>query len=164
MNNQFLESNTVKTGLAPVDITTAKTGARVGLKEAKRVAIVASFGAGAGDNIVVALKQHTLVSGGTSKVLNIKANYYYKLDSSTSFTKVEVRPDDETLTNEVDLSAIFGVNPGKLVLEVLNDHTDAEGGFDFISLDFEAAGDAKVASCEMYLLDTAHQPAYDLSI
>ena len=164
MNNLYLEQNSVKVAFAPVDAAVAQTGARLSMKETKNVAFVLALGAGAGSNIVASLDQHDAASGGTSKALNIKANVYYKLNTDTVFTKIEKRPDDETLSDEIDLSTEIGANPATVIIEVVNDHLDAQNGFDHVSLNLEAAGAAKLASCTMHLLDAAHKPAYDLAL
>ena len=160
MEGLFLDSNSVKQGIAPQDGIGALAGARISMSKATKCVFIVELGAGAGTNIVPSLDQHDAASGGTSKALNIKANYYYKLASSTAFTKVEVRPDDSGLSDSVDLSAEIAANAATIVIEVLDSHLDVSNDFDHVSLNMEAAGGAKEVSSTIILRNLDKQAAY----
>ena len=62
----------VGTGWAPVDIDTANaaTGKRVSLQNASGITFLVSCGAGAADNLVLDVQQHTAYTGGTTADLD----------------------------------------------------------------------------------------------
>ena len=156
-----MEKSNLKQAFAPVDLNTAAiTGARVSLKEAKRVAIAISLGSSTGAQVRVTLRQHNAASGGTSKDLEIANRYFHKAGAATSFT--EVTPTvDAALYN---LDAIFAADGGIVVLEVLAEDLDVNGGFDHISVDIADAGAAKIGAGIYVLHNLDIKPGYEVAI
>lgn len=154
MEKNLAEEKGLKIGLAPQAIAgAAVAGARIGLEEQHRVAIVVQFAAAASD-LNVALKQHDAASGGTSKILSISNHYYVKKDAETSFTKVEVDPAADN----------YDVNPGNVegvvVFEVLQEDLDVAGDFSHISV--ELTGTATTRDCSVLYVGKAELlPAYE---
>lgn len=147
MFNEYLaEGAVVKQGIIPQSNLGALTGARFGMEDSSRLAIVISLGATSGAAVDVALQQHDAASAGNSKALAVSNCYYYKADADTSFTKVEVSSD----TSDYDLAAIFADVGGIVIFEVLGEDLDVNNGFNHVSANLGAAGVAKIVS-SLYL-------------
>ena len=164
MSNLFLEKSSIKSAGVPADITGGFTGARVSLAKGYKLAIVCHFGDSVGATVTPSLIQHDAASGGVSKALNIQTNYYTKLDSELAFTKVEVRADDAGLSDSALLSARFAADEGIAVFEVLPEHLDVNGDFDHVSLDFAAAGAAKITSVQYVVRDIQNGLGYEAEL
>lgn len=137
-----MEKQNIKVSSGPVDLASAQTGARVSMKGCNRLSFVINLGSSAATTPTFNLKQHNAASGGTTKVLSVANPYYHKAGAATSFTKVEptVAADSYVMTS------VFATAAGLLVLEVLAEDLDANGGFAWASLDIPAAGAAKLGS------------------
>ena len=86
----LMEKATVKVIVDPVDLdAAANTGARVDMKEFKRVSFICIGNAGTSpDSHTFTLRQHDAASSGNSADLSVDNPYYHKLDAATEFTKV----------------------------------------------------------------------------
>jgi len=157
MEKFLAEEKIVKLGLAPVEVlAVAQAGARISLKESKRIAIVVAFAA-ANSDLSVALKQHNAASGGTSKALEISNHYYVKKGTETSFTKTELSAVEDT----------YAINPGNFsgvaIFEVLQEDLDVNGDFSHISA--ELTGTATGRDCSiLYVGASEFLPAYSLDV
>lgn len=158
MFNAFLaEKHGLKTAIAPVDANTAAiTGARVGVAKGGRVAVVVNMGTSTAAVVQFKLRQHTALSGGTSKDLDVANPYYYKAGAATSFTKVEPTVADA----DVDLSTQFAADGGIVVFEVLCDQLDTNNGFAFFSLDMADSTAAKLVSAVYEVQEARFLPMY----
>ncbi len=156
-----MEKSNLKQAFAPVDLNTAAiTGARVSLKEAKRVAIALSLGSSTAAEVRVTLRQHDAASGGTSKNLEIANRYFHKAGAATVFTEVE----PSVAAALYNLDAIFAANGGIVVFEVLAEDLDVNGGFDHISVDIADAGAAKIGAGIYVLHNLDIKPGYEVAI
>jgi hypothetical protein len=157
MEKHLAEEKGLKIGLSNVSVGAgASAGARIGLSEQSRVAIVVQFAAAASD-LNVALQQHDAASGGNSKVLSISNHYYVKKDAETSFTKVEVDPAADN----------YDINPGNVegiaVFEVLQEDLDVAGDFSHISADLTGTATARACSV-LYVGKAELLPAYERNL
>ena len=159
MSNLFLETNGLKTGISPQDVSGGVSGARVSCDDGSKTAIVIHFATSAATAFSASLQQHDAASGGTSKALNVKVNYYYR-DDAGSPVKVEVRADDSGLSATADLAAVAD-KAGYAVIEVLNESLDSDGGFNHISCDLTADA-AKVASALHCIRDVQNGLGYEI--
>ena len=157
----LMEKLNIKKLADPVDGSTANVvGGRVDMSKATRVALVLLVGAGAG-NVVVNLSQHNAASGGTTKNLEIDNLYYHKVGTATSFTKVE----PTAKSNSIDVSTAFGANSGILVVEVLQEDLDVNGGFTHMSATLVDTGaTAKLVAGMYFCHDVKDLPAYAQSL
>lgn len=164
MNQLFLEKCAVKLG-GSADINVGGlTGERIGLKDADKVAIIIQCATSTGASVVASLQQHDAASGGNSKVLNVKHSHFVKAGAATAFTKTEVNPDADPVVASVDASASLGDAAGILVLEVLAEDLDTNGGFTHISCNLAAAGAAKAVDV-LYVVDNVKfKSAYELDL
>lgn len=159
MSNLFLEKNGLVTGVSPQDISGGVSGARVSCENGSKSAVIIHFGAGVATALSASFQQHDAASGGTSKALNVKVNYYYR-DDAGSFTKVEVRADDSGLSATADFAAVAGV-AGVAVVEVLNESLDSDGGFNHISCNLTADA-AKIAGAVHVIRDVQNGLGYEI--
>lgn len=158
----FLEYNNVKEVAAPADLNgAAVTGARISLAKGNRCVVMLHFGDSTAAVVTPSFQQHDAASGGNSKALNVQMNYYHKADGATSFTKVEVRPDDSGLSDSVDLASVFAGDGGIVVFEFLAEQLDADGGFDHMSVNVADSTAAKIMSGKYILRDVDKVAAYD---
>lgn len=158
MEGLLLEKKQVKAVMAPVDLNTAAiTGARVAMAKGEKCAVVLSMGASVGATVQVTLKQHDAAVGGTSKVLAVKNPYFKKVNADTIFTKVE----PTVAASLYDVSADFAANAGMLVLEVLAEDLDVNGGFTHFSVDIADSGAAKLGAGVYVLSEMKNVPAYN---
>lgn len=156
-NIMLAEEKALKIGLAASSIAAAQVdGARIGVKEQNRIAIVVAFAA-ADSTLNLALEQHNAASSGTSKALKIANNYYVKKGAETAFTKVEV----STATDSYD------INPGNVsgiaVFEVLESDLDVNADFNYISASLTGTATARVATV-LYVGSAEKTPAYLLDL
>ena len=143
MNAFLLEKSNLKLAADPVDANAAAiTGARIGLQKADRVSVVLQMGDSTSAVVQLSLQQHSAASGGTTKALSIANPYYYKAGAATSFTKVV----PGSAAASYDVSTQFADEPGILVLEVLGEDLDVDGGFGWISANLADSTAAKIVS------------------
>ena len=162
MEALFSEKIGLKEVAVPTDINLAGiTGSRIKLDKGYGLAIVVQMGDSTGATVTFDLDQHDAAAAGNSKALDIKANYYHKAAGQSAFTKVEVRPDDASLSDSVDLSAVFGDAEGLVVFHVLPEHLDRDGGFAWVSINTAAAGAAKIVSAVYAVSDIKNGLAYE---
>jgi hypothetical protein len=160
-NVLFLEEKSLKQVMAPVDLNAAAiTGARIGLKKGDKVAVILSMGTSTAATVSLSLKQHNAASGGSSKALSVANPYFHKAGAADVFTKVE----PSVATDAYDVSAIFAADGGVLVLEVLSEQLDVDGGFTHFSVDIADSGAAKIAAGVYVLNDMRVKPAYSEAI
>jgi len=165
MEGLFMEKHNMKQGALPVDFNLAAvTGSRVKLDSGFKLAIKCSFGDSVGAAFNITLQQHDAAAAGNSKALDFKANYYHKVGLATSFTKVEIRPDDAVATSSVDGGALFAADEGYLVFDVLPEHLDRANGFGWLSCNISAAGAAKIVALDYIVHDTKQKPSYSISL
>jgi hypothetical protein len=161
MHEAFLmEKANIKVVGGPVDLNTAAvTGARVSMKNVRRLAFIIAMGDSTGATASFSLKQHNAASAGTTKALEVTNPYYTKIAGETAFTKTAVDAAEDTY----DLSARFAADEGVAVFEVLAEDLDRDGGFTHVSLDVADSAAAKIG----VVLAVAHSselPAYELDI
>lgn len=157
MERYFAEKLVPKSVIDPVDLNTAAvTGNRVLIGDAKRVTFVIVMGTSTSATAVqFTTRQHNAASSGTSKDL-VEANpYYHKVGAATAYTKVT--PASAAALK--DLLATVGDNKAVVVLEVLAEDLDVEGGFNYVSIDSADSGAAKLCSVMAYV-DSDYKPAY----
>jgi hypothetical protein len=156
MENFLVEKYLPKTIISPVDLNTAaNTGLRVDMSKAKRVTFICVLAAGSTTTThSIALKQHTVGSGGTPLALEVANPYFHKIGAATKFTKVAPTVAADTY----DLHALLGDSASIVVFEVLCEQL-AEG-YRWVSLDIADAGGAQIGSV-VALADCDFAPAYD---
>lgn len=161
MKNAYLaEAKGMKQAFAPADLNGgATTGARIGLKNGSRVAVVVDMGSSTGASVNFTLRQHDAASSGNSKDLEVANPYYHKVDGDTKFTKIE--PSTESAS--YDLSSLFAADGGLVVFEVVEDQLDTDNGFAWFSLDVGDPGAAKVFAAA-YVMEADKEPAYELDL
>ena len=164
----FLEKHNIKSAFGPVDANgAAVVGARVSMKECKKVTVVVEFGASlTGAVSEVSFNQHTASTAGTSKKLVLKNPYFKKVGTATAFTKVEapVEADEEALAYTVDLSTDLDTAKGVAVFEIDADQLDTNGAFTHVSVDLADAEVSKLVSGVYILGDNDQNPPYSKSI
>lgn len=157
-NKKLAEDYGIKAACEPVDLNTAAiTGARIGLGQGYKVAVILGFGDSVGATVQVTLKQHTAASAGVSSDLSVSNVYYKKVGAATSFTKVE----PAVAAAAYDLSSDLASEPGLVVFEIEGSQL-AEGNTHF-SVDLADSGAAKIVSA-VYVMSCKHEPAYALSL
>lgn len=157
-NQKLAECIGLKAVSEPVDMNTAAiTGARIGLAQGYKVAVVLHVGDSTGATVQFTLKQHTAASGGTSANLSVDNVYYKKVGAATSFTKVE----PSSAAAMYDLSTDLAAEPGIVVFEV--DGAQLTEGYTHFSVDVADSGASKHFS-GIYHLATKFEPAYALSL
>lgn len=156
MERFLMEAKNLKVVIGPVDLDTgANTGARVDIRQAKRVSFVCIAAAGTAPNShTFTLKQHTAASGGTSADLSVDNAYYHKLAAATSWTKVE----PSSAAAAYDLDGIVADAKYMIVFEVLAEQLS--DGYGWVSLDQSDAGGAQLGLV-LAVVDSDIKPAYD---
>jgi hypothetical protein len=151
-NGRFLEGNQIISAFDPVDMSAAaNNGDWISLKNYGRVVVVLFKKAGtAGDDPVFTLKQATDTAGTGAKALNF-TTVYSKVGDLTaagqnSFTKV-TQAAANTYTD-----ATSAENPAILVVEILAQDLDADGGFNAVQLSVPDVGANAQIGCGFYLL------------
>ncbi len=159
MENLFLEKKIVKKIIGPVDLNdAANTGARVDMKDVERVASVINVGAGTTTaSHSIALKQHTVASGGTPAALSVDNPYFHKIGAATEFTKVVPGSAADTY----DLHALLANSASLVVFEVLAEQlTD---GYRWVSLDIADVGGAQLGDV-IAIVKPKSAPAYSKAV
>lgn len=160
-----MEKSNLKQAFIPADLNgSGATGERVSLAEGFRCAVVLSAGDSTGAGFTVSFQQHDAASGGNSKALNVQVNYYHKVGAATSFTKVELRPDDAGLSDSVDLATQFANDEGIVVFEFLPEHLDAENDFSYLSVNIADPAAAKVVAGVYDIHNVKDVPAYSIDL
>jgi len=161
MNKEFLFCENVKMAHLPADLNTAPiTGARIKMDGCDRVAIMSVMEDSTGAVVQFTLKQHTADTGGSSKVLAVQNAYYHKAGAATSFTKVELSAAQSLF----DVSSVFAAQEGILVIEVMPQDLDVEGGYAWLSVDIADATAAKHASTVYIVEESFSKPAYEVAL
>lgn len=144
MNKFFMEEYALKTVVAPVDLNTAAvTGARVSMKNARRISIICVLAAGSSTTThQFTLRQHDAASSGNSKDLEVANPYYHKIGAATVFTKV----DPTVAAALYNLHGILADSAAIVVFEVLAENLDVANGYAWVSLDTADSGGAQIAS------------------
>jgi hypothetical protein len=157
MKNEFLaEGKGLKQAFAPVDLNTAPVaGARIGLKDGDRLAIVINLGTSTAAELRVSLQQHNAASAGVSKDLEIQNPYFHKAGAATKFTKVDPTAPAATF----DLDSVFNADGGVVVFEVLAEDLDVNGDFSHVSVNIADSAAAKLGAA-VYVLEPSYKPAY----
>lgn len=160
MNKEFLFCENLKMAHQPVDLNTAAvTGARIKMDGCDRVAIMSVMEDSTGAVVQFTLKQHTAATGGSSKVLPVQNAYFHKAGAATTFTKVELTSAQSLF----DVSSVFAAEEGILVLEVLPQDLDVEGGYAWMSVDIADTTAAKHAATVYVVEDSFSKPAYEVA-
>lgn len=160
MNQLLLEKVTLKKVIEAGSLNTAITGARIGLQKGDKVAVIIDLGTATGAAVQVTLRQHNAATSGTSKNLLSANPYFVKAGSATSFTKVDVSSPAAL----VDAGASLGSAAGYLVVEVLAEQLDVDGGFAWFSVDLAASGVARTGSAHYVLDNMRYLPAYSEAV
>lgn len=155
MEKFLSEDKAVKSVVAPVSVATAKTGDRVKIQSAKRVAFVVELGAGTSTTAhSFVLKQHDAGTGGASHDLAVAHPYFHKVGTASKFTKVAVDVAQATY----DLHTLIAQDKALVVFEVLAENLRAD--CKWVSLDVGAAGGTQIGSV-LALVDHDYKPAYE---
>lgn len=158
INENLLEAYCIKQVSEPKAMNGAAiVGARIALKPFHRIALVLSFSDSVGAVVDFTLKQHDAAAAGTSKVLAVAAPYYHKVGAATSFTKVS----QAVAASNYVLSPLLAAEPGVVVIEILPEDLDVNGGFTHFSVDFVDSTAAKVVGA-MYIGLPNTKPAYSV--
>lgn len=157
MERFLAEARVPKQVVGPISFSSAQTGnARVDMRNSKRVTFIISVGTSTtATGGTYTIQQSNAASSGTTKVCAVSNPYYTKIGAATSFTRV----DPGSATSLYDLFASIGDSAAVVVIEVLAEDLDVEGGFGWVSLDTGAAGVAKLGSV-VALVDHDLKPAY----
>lgn len=155
----FMEENTVKVGSGPIDLDAgANTGARVDMALFDRVAFLVILAAGTTPSAHLhTLRQHDAASAGNSKDLSVMNPYYYKLNASTSYTKVE----PTVAAAAYDLDTLVGDNKYVVVFEVLAEQLDLANSYRWVSLDTTDVGGAQLGTVVAIPRNAKEKPAYE---
>lgn len=152
----LMEKATVKSVVDPQSISSAVTGNRVDMKNAKRVTFLISVGTSTSATAVTfTLEQSNAASSGTKKVLTVQNPYYYKANTDTVFTKVA----PVAAASAYDFTSLIGDHVGYVALEVLAEDLDVENNFEWVSIDVTAAGVTKLGSI-IAIVDSEFRPPY----
>jgi len=156
MEAMFLEKYVIKSSTVAVDLNAgANSGARIDMKNAKRVVFLIDAGAGTTPTgHVVSFQQHTAASGGTTTNLTIDNGYYHKVDAATVFTKVE---PTGTKAASFDIDAIVGDTKFMAAFEVLAE--DLTDGNRWVSCNIADVGGAQLGSV-IAVVEHCYLPAY----
>lgn len=136
----------------------AITGARVGLSKFDKVCVLIAVKAATSPVDEFTLKQHTAVSGGTSKVLSTINPHYIKLLTADIWTKVE----PASARSLLDMSATFGNGAAMLAIEVRGDELDQDNGYGWFSVDIADSTAAQLGMGLYILQDPRNAPAYNV--
>lgn len=150
------ESKGIKAMGAPYDANTVVAPARISIAKGDRVACVINLGASTAAVAVFTLNQHDAASAGNSKVLSVANPYYKKINTATSFTKVE----PSVAASAYDLSTDLAANAGVVVFEVLGEDLDVANGYTHFSVSLDDTTATKLVA-GLYVLggmkyDSAH--------
>lgn len=159
MEKFLAEDKALKAVVGPVDLNTAAvTGARVSIKNAKRVTFVCVLAAGTSTTTHgFTLRQHTAASSGSSADLSVDNPYYHKVGAATVFTKVT----PGSAAAAYDLHALLADSASIVVFEVLAEQlTD---GYGWVSVDTADSGGAQLGTI-LALVDTEFKPGYALAV
>jgi hypothetical protein len=147
----------ISTGIAPLDLQTARTGKRVTLKRSASVMVVFRKGIGtAGDDPTLTLKEHSAYTGGTSQNLATITRYHLK----TATTPGLVGTETWSLVTQASGATI--ADPGgagtsaesEQIVVFHVDGTELSDGFTHISVDVADTGtNAQLGSVDYYLYD-----------
>lgn len=150
-----LEKEIVKLGTGPVDLDTgANTGARVAIKNLKRVTFIVMLGAGTTTaSHTFTLKQHDAASSGNSFDLEVANPYFHKIGAATSFTKVDVT----VAAAAYDLHSVLANSASIVVFEVLPEQLRTDCAW--VSLNCTDVGGAQLGTI-LALGDSKFNPAY----
>jgi len=152
------------------DANTDITGDRINLKNWDRAYLLLIKPAGtAGDDLVIALQQHTAASGGSSKALTF-TKLWHKIGTMASlgtWTAVTL----SAAVSSLDLVSVDGTdlvtdtNAAVILVEVRADSLDAAGGYTFASVNWEGddIGNALVINSHWLLLGNNFPQAVPLS-
>lgn len=150
----------VSIGVVPLDLQTARTGARVSLKHAAGATILVVKGTGtAADDPTVTLKQHTASTGGSSANLAIIDHYYLKTTTGSL-------AGSETWSKVTQAAAATIVDPGgagtsaesQQIIAIEVRAEQLSDGYDYISLDVADVGTNAQLGTVIYVLhDLSHQ-------
>lgn len=133
------------------------TGARISMKDVKRVSFVCLVAAGSTETAFqVDIQQHDAASAGTSKALSVSNKYYHKIAAATQFTQVE----PSVAASAYDLQSDLGDDVAVLVFEVLAENVDEANGFDWVSVDISGAGASTRTVAIAGLIDDNFKPSY----
>lgn len=152
MNSLNSEEQKLKALAVPGDVSGTVTGARIDLGKGEQVAIELNSDAAA-QNLVVALKQHTVASGGTPANLQLSGSYFFHPADGSASTKVDFT-DQHTLT----ISQVNGA-AGVIEIDIKAEKLDVNNGYRYVSANLSAGG-AKVVSGVYKLIDVKNKPAY----
>jgi len=157
----LMEKLNIKKFADPQDGSAANiVGGRVDMSKQERVAFVLLVAAAAG-SVVLNMKQHNAASGGTTKALAIQNSYFHKVGTAGVFTRVEPSADSDV----IDASTAFGANSGILVVEVLQEDLDVNGGFTHMSVELVDTGAVAKVVAGMYFCHACRDlPAYAQSL
>ena len=135
----------------------ALTGARISMKDAKRVTFAVLVGAGNTETaFAVGLRQHNAASAGTSTALSVANKYFTKIAAATLFTAVE----PTVAADSYNLHADFADNVGVVVFEVLAADLDHVNGYDWVSVDVSGAGTTTRTVAITGIIDDNFKPSY----
>lgn len=141
-------------GVAPLDLQTARTGLRVGLRNAGAVGVLLIKGIGtAGDDPTVTLQQHTASSGGTSGNLAVIDHYWYKASTSAlANTEQWTRVDQAAAATIADPGGAGTSAESQMLVyfEVLA--TSLSDGYKYISLSVADTGSNAQLGSVLYVL------------
>lgn len=162
MNEFLMEAKNIKVALVPVDLNTAANpGARIKIDAGDRISYVLTMGdSTTATAITFAIKQHDAASAGNSKALSIANPYYHKAAALTSFTKVV----PTSASDAIDLTSTFADEPGTVVIEILGENVDVDGGFAWVSVDLTDAGAAKLGAALYIVSDLRYKPGYSQAV
>ena len=143
----------ISVGVAPVDLQTAQTGKRVGLRRADGCTIVVFKGAGtAGDDPTVTLKQHTASTGGTTANLAIIDHYYLKNATTLAGTETWTRVAQTAAATIADPGGAGTSAESQQILVIEVNAAQLSDGYAYISLDVADTGTNAQLGCVLYLL------------
>lgn len=140
MNLDFLSNFDIIPADQVADMaSTALTGDRINMEEYQSVLIVVNKGIGtAGQDPVLAVKQHTAATSGSSKALQTET-VYSKLDAADITTVTEWTTNTQTAADTYT-DATSAEKEGLMVIQVNAEQFDQENGYTYLSLDFASPG------------------------
>ncbi len=153
-----LERLQIAAAVAPLALTTARTGYAISMKNYRRCLVVFFAGIGtAGDDPTITLLQGTDVTFGTSKALNFTKWWHKqdltKLSDVGQWTEVE-RAAANTITH------VDGAESMKLwAFEVKAEDLDTDNGYDCIRASISDVGTNAQLGCMLYILLDPLYPA-----
>lgn len=140
-------------GVAPLDLQTARTGARVSLKNAGGVAIVLIKGVGtAADDPTLTLKQHTAASGGTSANLAVIDHYWVKTATAMDGTETWTAVTQTAAATIADPGGLGTSAESQMIVVVEVPATSLTDGYSYVSLDVADTGSNAQLGAVLYVL------------